>query len=77
MVVGRIENLMPIGVPCWAVKPVPAKQSPGRSSSAEDVERAIRAIAVMQKLDCFQQQFGPVAANRLEKPLAAAKRVLQ
>jgi hypothetical protein len=81
MVVGSIENLMPIGVVAvlgcdtcageavaWALQ---------QGSSTEDVERALRTIAAMQKLDCFKQQFGPDAVARLEKPLAAARKVLQ
>jgi len=81
MLVGRIENLMPIGVVAvlgcetcvgkavaWALQ---------QGSSIEDVDRALRTIEAMQKLDCFKQQFGPDAAVRLEKPLAAARKVLQ
>jgi hypothetical protein len=81
MPVGRIENLMPIGVlaalgcekcageaVAWAVE---------QGSSTEDVERALRTLAAMQTLDCFKQQFGADAAARFEKPLAAARKVLQ
>jgi len=81
MLVGRIENLMPIGVVAvlgcdtctghavaWALK---------QGSSPEDIERALKAIAAMQNLGCFKQQFGPGAAARLEKPLAAARKVLE
>jgi len=48
-----------------------------QGSSTEDVDRALRTIAAMQELDCFKHQFGPDAAARLEKPLAAARKVLQ
>jgi len=81
VLVGRIENVIPIGVlaalgcekcaseaVAWALK---------QGSSTDDIGRAIRALAAMQTLDCFKQQFGNDAAARLEKPLAAARLVLQ
>ena len=81
MPVGRIENLIPIGVlaalgcekcageaVAWALQ---------QGSSAGDIERALRTVAAMQGLDCFKQQFGADAAARLEKPLAAARKALQ
>jgi len=81
VLVGRIENLIPIAVltslgceKCAAEAVAWALQ---QGSSTEDVDRAIRAVAQMQTLDCFKQQFGPDAAARLEKPLAAARKVLQ
>jgi len=79
--VGRIENLMPIGIVAilgcdtctgkavgWALQ---------QGSSPDDIERALKSIAAMQNLECFKQQFGPDAAARLEKPLAAARKALQ
>lgn len=81
MLVGRIENLMPIGVVtvmgCETCAGEAVAWALQQGSSTEDVERALRTIAAMQKLDCFKQQFGPDAAARLEKPLAAARKVLQ
>lgn len=81
MLVGRIENLIPIGVVtvlgcekcaeevvAWALQ---------QGSPVEDVDRALRTVAAMQKLDCFNQQFGPEVAGRMDKPLAAARRALQ
>lgn len=80
MPVGRIENLTPIAVitvlgceKCaeeavnWALK---------QGSSPDDVDRVLKTVAAMQKLDCFKAQFGPDTATRMEKPLAAARRVL-
>jgi hypothetical protein len=48
-----------------------------QGSSTEDVERALQTIAAMKELACFTLQFGPDAAARLEKPLAAARKALQ
>jgi len=81
MLVGRIENLIPIGVVavlgCETCAGEAVAWALQQGSSTEDVERALRTIAAMQKLDCFKQQFGPDAAARLEKPLVAARKVLQ
>jgi len=81
MLVGRIENLIPIAVlavlGCDTCAGEAAAWALQQGSSTEDVERALRTITAMQKLDCFKQQFGPDAVARLEKPLAAARKVLQ
>jgi hypothetical protein len=81
VLIGRIENLIPIAVltslgceKCAAEAVAWALQ---QGSSTEDVDRALRAVAQMQTLDCFKQQFGPDAPARLEKPLAAARKALQ
>jgi len=81
MLVGRIENLMPIGVlavlGCETCTGEAVTWALQQGSSTGDVERALHTIETMQKLDCFKHQFGPDAAVRLEKPLAAARKVLQ
>jgi hypothetical protein len=81
MLVGRIENLIPIGVVavlgCETCAGEAVTRALQQGSSTEDVERTLRTIAAMQKLDCFKHRFGPDAAARLEKPLTAARRVLQ
>jgi len=81
MLVGRIENLMPIGIlavlGCETCTGEAVAWALQQGSSTEDVERALQTVAAMQKLDCFKRQFGPDAAARLDKPLAAARRVLQ
>ena len=81
VLVGRIENLIPIAVltalgceKCAAEATAWALQ---QGSSTEDVSRALSAVAQMQTLDCFKQQFGPDAAARLDRPIAAARKVLQ
>jgi 4-aminobutyrate aminotransferase-like enzyme len=81
MLVGRIENLMPIGVVavlgCETCAGEAVAWALQQGSSTGDVERALRTIEAMRKLDCFKQRFGADAAVRLEKPLAAARKVLQ
>ncbi len=79
--IGRIENLMPIGVlavlGCETCAAKAVEWALEQGSSPAEVERALRAIEAMQKLDCFKQQFGPDAIARLAKPLAAARRALE
>lgn len=80
MVVGQIENLIPIGVltvlGCEQCSAEAVNWALQQGSSFEDVERTLRSIAAMQKLDCFKSQFGPEVNTRMERPLAAAKEAL-
>lgn len=80
MVVGSIENLIPIGVltvlGCEKCSAEAVNWALQQGSSYEDIERTLRTVAAMQKLDCFKAQFGPEVVSRLEKPLAAAKAAL-
>jgi hypothetical protein len=81
MPVGRVENLIPIGVLTVLGCEKCAGEAVGwalqQGSSFEDIDRALRTVAAMQKLDCFKGQFGPEVVTRMEKPLAAAKEVLE
>jgi len=80
MVVGRIENLVPIAVlsvlGCEKCSAEAVKWALAQGSSFDDVERTLQSLAAMQKLDCFKAQFGPESAARIEKPLAAAREAL-
>lgn len=80
MVVGRIENLIPIGVltvlGCEKCSAEAVNWALQQGSSFEDIERTLRTVAAMQKLDCFKGQFGPDVVSKLEKPLAAAHAAL-
>jgi hypothetical protein len=80
MVVGGIENLIPIGIltvlGCEKCSAEAVNWALQQGSSYEDIERTLKTVAVMQKLDCFKSQFGPDVNARMEKPLAAAKEAL-
>jgi len=80
MLVGRVENLIPIGVltvlGCEKCSAEAVNWALQQGSSFDDIERTLRTVAAMQKLDCFKEQFGPEVTSRLEKPLAAAKEAL-
>jgi hypothetical protein len=81
MVVGSIENLVPIGVltvlGCEKCSAEAVNWALQQGSSFDDIERTLRTVTAMQKLDCFKSQFGPEVATRMEKPLAAAKEALE
>ena len=80
MVVGAVENLIPIGVltvlGCEKCSAEAVKWALQQGSSFDDVERTLRTVAVMQKLPCFKDQFGPEVSARMEKPLLAAREAL-
>ena len=80
MVVGRIENLIPIGVltvlGCEKCSAEAVNWALQQGSSFDDIEGTLRTVATMQKLDCFKEQFGPEVNTRMERPLAAAKEAL-
>lgn len=46
-------------------------------SSRRHVERALDIIAKIQKLDCFAKAIGPDVVARMERPLAAGRRILR
>jgi hypothetical protein len=81
MPVGRVENLIPIGVltvlGCETCSAKAVSWALEQGSSFEDIDRALRTVAAMQKLDCFKGQFGPEVITRMEKPLAAARETLE
>ena len=80
MVVGSIENLVPIGIltvlGCEKCSAEAVNWALQQGSSFEDIERTLKTVAVMQKLDCFKSQFGPDVNARMERPLAAANEAL-
>ena len=80
MVVGRIENLVPIGIltvlGCEKCSAEAVNWAIQQGSSFDDIERTLRTVAAMQKLDCFKSQFGADVNARMEKPLAAATEAL-
>ena len=78
---GRIENLLPLGMlivlGCEACAEQAVQWALAQGSSREDIGLALRTVAAVQKLECFQEQFGPDVARRMEKPLAAARHALE
>lgn len=46
-------------------------------SSCQDVDKTLRIVANMQRLDCFAKAVGTDVIARMDKPLAAGQRTLQ
>jgi hypothetical protein len=75
------KSLIPIGMVvvlgCEKCAEEVVAQALKQGSSFQDIDRALRTVAQVQHLECFNQTFGPDVAGRMEKPLAAARRALQ
>jgi alkylhydroperoxidase/carboxymuconolactone decarboxylase family protein YurZ len=48
-----------------------------QGSPWQDIDKTLRIVANMQKLDCFAKAVGTDVVARMEKPLAAGRRALQ
>lgn len=48
-----------------------------QGSSSQDVDKTLRIVANMQKLDCFAKAVGTEVVARMDKPLAAGRRTLR
>ena len=76
----RLQDLIPIvmvivgGCETCAEKMVTRALNEG--SSSQDVDKTLRIIANMQKLDCFAKAVGPEVVARMERPLAAGRKTL-
>ncbi len=78
---GNLENLVPIAVvvvggcePC-AEKMV--KQALAQGSSWADIDQTLLILADMQKRDCVAKALGQDVIARMERPLAAGRRILE
>jgi hypothetical protein len=77
----RLQDLIPIAMvivggcePC-AEKMVTRALAEG--SSWQDVDKTLRIVANMQRLDCFAKAVGAEVVARMDKPLAAGQRTLR
>jgi hypothetical protein len=76
----RLQDLIPIvmvvvgGCENCAEKMVMRALAEG--SSWQDIDRTLRIVSGMQKLDCFAKAVGPEVLARMEKPLTAGRRTL-
>ena len=77
----KLQDLIPIamvivgGCESCAEKMVTRALEEG--SSWQDVDKTLRIIANMQRLDCFAKAVGTDVVARMDKPLAAGRRTLQ
>ena len=76
----RLQDLIPIamvivgGCESCAEKMVSRALADG--NSWQDIDRTLRIVAGIQKMDCFAKAVGPEVLARMEKPLAAGRRAL-
>lgn len=77
----KLQDLIPIamviagGCETCAEKMVARALEQG--SSWQDVDKTLRIVAGMQRLDCFAKAVGAEVVARMDKPLAAGHRSLQ
>ena len=77
----KLQDLIPIamvivgGCETCAEKMVARALKEG--SSWQDVDKTLRIIASMQKLDCFAKGVGMDVVARMDKPLAAGRKTLE
>ena len=76
-----LRNLIPVAVVivggCEKCAEAVAARALEQGSSTEDLETVLRIVARMREVECIVEAFGPDAIARMEKPLAAARRILQ
>ncbi len=75
-----LQDLIPIAVVivggCESCAEKMVERALHEGSSWEDIDRTLRILAGMQKLDCLVKAIGPEVIARMDKPLAAAQRTL-
>ncbi len=78
---GRIESLLPIAMVivlgCESCAAEAVQWALAQGASRQDIDQELNTIAAVQKIGCFREKFGPDAASRMERPLAAARRALE
>lgn len=78
---GSLQNLIPIAVVvtggCESCAEKMVTQALAQGSSWQEVDETVRILADMQKRECVTKAVGTEVVGRMEKPLAAARRVLQ
>lgn len=76
----NLQNLIPIAVVvtggCESCAEKMVKQALAQGSSWRDIDETVRILADMQKRECVAKALGVEVVARMEKPLAAARRVL-
>ncbi len=78
---GRLQDLIPIAMVivggCEPCAENVVNRALQQGSSWQDIDKTLRIIASMQRLDCFAKAVGPDVVARMDKPLAAGRRALQ
>jgi hypothetical protein len=77
----KLQDLIPIAMVIVGGCETCAEKAVSRAleggSSWQDVDKTLRIVANMQRLDCFAKAVGTDVVARMDKPLAAGRRTLQ
>ena len=76
----RLQDLIPIAMViaggCETCAENMVARALNEGASWQDIDKTLRIVAGMQKLDCFVKAVGPEIVARMDKPLAAGTRTL-
>lgn len=76
----RLQDLIPIAVVivggCASCAEKMVERALHDGSSWEDVDKTLRILTGMQKLDCLAKAIGPEIIARMDEPIVAAQRAL-
>ena len=77
----RLQDLIPIAVViaggCESCAERMVERALHEGCSREDIDKTLRILSGMQKLDCLIKAIGPEFVARMDKPIAAAQRTLR
>ena len=77
----RLQDLIPIAAVIVGGCETCAEKTVGRAikegASFEDIQKTLRILAGLQKMDCFVKAIGREVIARMDKPLGAAERTLR
>lgn len=77
----RVGELVPIAVMiaagCVTCAESMVARALQRGASGRDVERTLRVVADLRQRECLRQAVGDEVVMRMDRPLAAARRVLE
>lgn len=77
----RLQDLIPIAVViaggCESCAERMVERALKEGCAWEDIDKTLRILSGMQKLDCLAKAIGPEFVTRMDKPIAAAQRTLR
>ena len=79
--VTRLQDLIPIAMVivggCESCAEKMVERALQEGSTHEEIDKTLRIVAGMQKLDCFAKAVGPEVVSRMVKPIEAGRRTLE
>lgn len=77
----RLQDLIPIAVVivggCESCAEKMVQRALHEGSAWQDIDKTLRILAGMQKLDCLGKAIGPEILAHMDKPIAAAQKTLR